>query len=162
MTCPCRGGDAVLLLDYALGRLAPAQAATVGEHARECEDCALALVEYSSVSDALDLWEAPAVSTRFNRQLWERIERAASAPWYSRMADWLRLISVKSAIPVAAMAVVIAAGFLLDHPSGAVHPAATSHVSAAEADQAERTLDDLQLLRQFDAAVAAPGPARSM
>jgi len=58
---------------------------------------------------------------------------------------------------------------LLDHPSGMNTPPATARVSATEADQAERTLDDLQLLRQFDAAVGgdvrgkpAPRPARPM
>jgi len=161
MTCPSRRTDTTLLLDYAMGRLTPAQSALVAHHASECDDCATALVEYSSVSDALDLWKAPPVSTQFNRRLWERIESAARAPWYAQVADWFRSRSLKPGIPVAATALLIAAGFLLDHHSGAVIPA-TSRVSAAEADQAERTLDDLQLLRQFDAAVAAPRAARSM
>jgi hypothetical protein len=38
----------------------------------------------------------------------------------------------------------------------------TGGVSAVEADQAERTLDDLQLISQFDAAVDAPRPARRL
>lgn len=162
MICPSRRKDTTLLLDHASGRLAPAQSAPVAQHVSECDDCAAALLEYSSVSDALDMWEAPAISTHFNRRLWERIEAAASAPWHVRVADWFRFHSLKPAIPVAAAALVIAAGFWFDHPSGVSHPAATSHVTATEADQAERTLDDLQLLRQFDAAVAAPGSARPM
>jgi anti-sigma factor RsiW len=162
MTCPSRRSDTTLLLDYASGRLALAQSTIVAEHASECDDCAAALLEYSSVSEALDIWEAPPVSTHFNRRLWDRIESAASAPLYVRVADWFRFHSLKPAIPVAAAALVIAAGFLLDHPSNMGNPGATSRVSATEADQAERTLDDLQLLRQFDAAVAAPGPARAM
>lgn len=170
MTCPSRRGDMIknappaptLLLDYALGRLSGAQASAVAQHANECDDCAAALLEYSSVSDALDMWEAPPVSTHFNRRLWDRIESAASAPFHVRVADWFRFHSLKPAIPVAAVALVFAAGFLLDHASTMNKPSATSGVSATEAEQAERTLDDLQLLRQFDAAVAAPHPARPM
>jgi anti-sigma factor RsiW len=162
MTCPSRRTDNTLLLDYASGRLPGAQAADVARHANECDECAAALLEYSSVSEALDLWEAPPVSAHFNRRLWDRIESAASAPLYVRVADWLRFHSLKPAIPVAAAALAIAAGFLLDHTSTANKPPATNRVSATEADQAERTLDDLQLLRQFDAAVAAPRPARPM
>lgn len=162
MICPSRRSDTTLLVDYALGRLAPAQSAMVAAHASECDDCAAALLEYSSVSDALDIWEAPSVPGHFDQQLWNRIELAASAAWYVRAAEWFRFHSLKPAIPVAAVALVIAAGFLFDHPSALSSPAVTSHVTPAEADQAERALDDLQLLRQFDAAVATPGAARSM
>jgi len=162
MTCPSRRSDGTLLLDYALGRLAPQQSAMVAEHASECDDCAAALLEYSSVSDALELWEAPPVSAHFNRRLRGRIESAAPAQWYARVAEGFRFRSLKTAIPVAAAALVIVAGFLFDHPSGMVSPAVPGRVSAAEADQAERTLDDLQLIRQFDAAVATPGTARAM
>ncbi len=162
MICPTRRTDPAMLLEYALGRLGPQESGMVARHASECDDCAAALLEYSSVSDALDLWEAPPVSMHFNRQLWERVERAASASWYARVAQWFRLHSLKPAIPLTAMALVIAVGFLLDHPSEMVHPSPTTRVSAAEADQAERTLDDLQLLRQFDAAVAAPRAPKAM
>jgi anti-sigma factor RsiW len=162
MICPSRRGDTTLLLDYAMGRLAPAEYAAVAGHANGCDDCAAALVEYSSVSDALDAWEAPPLSAHFNPRLWERIERAASAPWYGRSAESVRFQWLKPAVSLAAAALVIAAGFLLDHRSSVSGAAATSRVSATEADQAERTLDDLQLLRQFDVAVAAPGSARSM
>src|SRR5579884_1823451 len=82
MTCPSRRSDNTLLLDYALGRLAPEQSSMITQHASECDDCAAALLEYSAVSGALDLWEAPPVSPHFNPRLWERIESAASTPWY--------------------------------------------------------------------------------
>ena len=72
------------------------------------------------------------------------------------------LLLVDQQTPLWTVALVMAAGFLFDHPYALSSPAATSHVTPAEADQAERALDDLQLLRQFDAAVATPGAARSM
>ena len=162
MTCPSRRGDTTLLLDYAFGRLARGQAALVAQHASECDDCAAALVEYSSVSDALDLWEAPTVSTQFNRRLWDRIERTAAAPSYTRAAEWFRPRSLKPAIPVAAAALVFAAVFFFDHSARMAKEPTTGGVSAVEADQAERTLDDLQLISQFDAAVDAPRPARRL
>ena len=162
INCPSRRKETTLFLDYASGRLSAAEAAVVAQHANECDDCAAALLEYSSVSDALDFWDAPPVSPQFNRRLWDRIEAAADAPFYVRVVDWFRFHSLKPAIPVAAAALIIAVGFLFDHPSGIKNPPANNRVSATEADQAERALDDLQLLRQLDAAVAAPRPARPM
>ena len=162
MTCPSRRGDTTLLLDYAFGRLARGQAALLAQHASECSDCAATLVEYSSISGALDLWEAPAISTQFNRRLWDRIERAASVTWYMRAAEWFRPRSLKPAIPVAAAALVFAAVFFFDRTVRMANTPTTGGVTAIEADQAERTLDDLQLISQFDAAVDAPRPARRL
>ena len=61
-------------------------------------------------------------------------------------ADW------KPVFPLAVAVVVITAGFLLDHPGDR---ADVRGVSVKEADQVEQTLDDIQLLHQFDS-VATP------
>ena len=72
----------------------------------------------------------------------------AADPWYTRFAESLRRGAWKRAFPVAAAVVVIDAGFVLDHKS--VTPRSTARVSIHEADQVEKTLDDIQLLRQLD------------
>jgi hypothetical protein len=79
-----------------------------------------------------------------------------------RAAEWFRLPSLKPAIPVAAAALVFAAVFFFDHTVRMANTPTTGGVSAVEADQAERTLDDLQLISQFDADVDAPRPARRL
>ena len=75
------------------------------------------------------------------------------------MIDSLRIANWKPAIPVAAAALLVAAGFMMDHPgslanrpAGAPGAASVVNVSATEADQVEQTLDDIQLLHQFEAA----------
>ena len=93
------------------------------------------------------LWEPAPVSLDFNRRLWQRIDAAASAPWYKGLAEALRFANWKPVIPLTAAALVMAAGFLLDHPRNGNQ---AQGVSVTEADQVEQTLDDIQLLRQFD------------
>lgn len=165
MNCP---SDPGLLLDYATGRLNAARAATLANHVRYCPACADTVLGYAAVSSSLDGWEVPPVSMDFNRRLWARIDASDGAPWYSRLAGIFRLGSGRLLLPLAAAALVIVSGFVLNHPYVS-HPAAAARVSADEVDQTERTLDeaeqtldDIQLLRQFDAAVASPGPAKPM
>jgi hypothetical protein len=138
MTCPLQTGETDLLLDYAAGRL-PAQ--EIAQHMAHCLACTQFLTEQAAVWKALDEWEPAPVSMDFNRRLWQRIDAAAAIPWYKNFgAIW------KPAIPLTAAMVVIAAGFLLDHP-GARQPG----VTLQEANQVEQTLDDIQLLDQLDA-----------
>ena len=60
-------------------------------------------------------------------------------------------------MPLAAAALMIVAGFMLDHPGSRPVtkgvPAAGT-VSITDAMQVEQTLDDIQLLRQFDPSAA--------
>jgi hypothetical protein len=130
-----------------------------------CARCGDFLEQQAAVWDALDEWEPmPSVSMDFNRRLWQRIDAAASAPWYRGLFDTLRAASWKPAFPVAAAILAIAGGFLLDHQGHRqVAPqAAVPGVSITEADQLERTLDDIQLLRQLDSVPAPNGASKTM
>jgi hypothetical protein len=68
----------------------------------------------------------------------------------------------KPVIPLAAACLLLAAGFVFDHKSSSpvVNPS-PAVVSASEAEQVEKALDDLQLLRQLDAGPAT-GASESM
>jgi anti-sigma factor RsiW len=147
VTCPLQQEEANLLLDYSAGRLDAARAGALALHMETCPKCASFRDEQTAVWNALDLWEPAPVSVDFNRQLWQRIEAAAAAPWYQRLGESLRFANWKPVIPLTAAILVIATGFLLDHP-GAQSPA--PGVSVTEADQVEQTLDDIQLLQQLD------------
>jgi hypothetical protein len=107
------------------------------------------------VWEALDEWKPAPVSLDFNRRLWQRIDAAEAEPWYRRLAAVLRATSWTPAIPLTAAVLAIAAGFIFDHPANravmAPAPSATVNV-----EQVQQTLDDIQLLHQFDAA-ANPG-----
>lgn len=142
MTCPLQTGETDLLLDYAAGRL-PARMTALAQHMAGCPACTQFLKEQAAVWNALDEWEPPPVSMDFNRRLWQRIDAAASVPWYKNFgAIW------KPAIPLTAAIVVIAAGFLLDHPGA--RQTREPGVTLQEATQVEQTLDDIQLLDQLD------------
>jgi anti-sigma factor RsiW len=149
MTCPLRTEETDLLLDYSAGRLDAARAAVFAHHMETCPDCASFRMEQKTVWDALDAWEPAPVSMDFNRRLWQRIDAAGVAPWYRSLVESLRFANWKPVVPLTAAILVIAAGFLLDHP-GAVNNTVPG-VSLNEATQVEQTLDDIQLLDQLDA-----------
>ncbi|MEP6716323.1 MAG: hypothetical protein ABJC09_12175 [Terriglobia bacterium] len=121
-----------------------------------CPACAVFCEEQTAMWGALDTWAPKSVSMGFNRALWQKIAAADSAPWYRRLADSLRSGAWKVTFPLAAAALLMAAGFMFDHQTGRVPPAGpgatvASGVSVSDAEQVEKTLDDIQLLRQFDA-----------
>ena len=166
MTCPLQTKETDLLLDYSAGRLDAAKTAALARHMDNCPVCASFRTEQTAVWNALDLWEPAPPSMDFNRRLWRRINAAAEAPWYQSLRDSLRLANWKPVVPLTAAILLIAAGFLLDHPgsNSGNNPPVTGvtvvGVSLKEADQVEQTLDDIQLLQQLDA-VSPPNAGNS-
>jgi anti-sigma factor RsiW len=164
MNCPIRNEEtADLLLAYTARRLDPAKTTLLERHMDLCPQCAEFRAGQDIVWQALDAWEAPAVTPDFNRRLYRRIEAEAAAPWYRRLfaAPWTMW---KPAIPLAAAGLVVVAGFVLDHPGSMSQPnvpPAIHVVGVAEAEQVENALDDLQLLRQLDGS-AGSGASESM
>jgi anti-sigma factor RsiW len=145
-----------ILLDYTAGRLNAVNSARFEEHMALCPECAAFSREQSMVWDALDAWEPVPVSLDFNRRLWQRIDAAEAEPWYRRLAAVLRTASWTPAIPLTAAMLVIAAGFVFDHPANRNAPAPAPVSATVTVEQVEQTLDDIQLLHQFDAS-ANPG-----
>jgi hypothetical protein len=166
MICPLRKEEtAHLLLDYSAGRLDAVRVAVLQQHMESCADCAAFRLQQAAVWDAMDDWQPAPVSPDFNQRLWQRIEAGDSAPWYERLAESLRFAHWKPVLPLTAAILMIAAGFLLDHPGGKISVQSGStvanSVSVTEADQVEQALDDIQLLRQLNAAPVS-GSAKKM
>lgn len=166
MNCPLgREETAHIPLEYSAGRLDKSRAAVFERHMESCPECVTFLAEQAAVWDALEAWEPPPVSLDFNRRLWQRIDAADAAPWYERLIESLRFAQWKPVLPLTAAILVIAAGFVFDHPGGktsvASGPSVASSVSVTEAEQVEQALDDIQLLRQLNAATG-PGNAKKM
>jgi hypothetical protein len=161
MNCPLKTEEtAGILLDYAARRLDSEMKALMDRHMKECADCAAARLEQTIVWDALDAWDPMPVSIDFNRRLWQRIDAMESAPWYERLAESLRMANWKPAFTLVLATLIVAAGFVLDHPGNRAPDgggSSTAGVSASEAEQVEQTLEDLQLLHQFDSATGAAG-----
>jgi hypothetical protein len=151
--------------------LGPKQAAALS-HFESCAACAQASAQQSVLFSALDAWTVPEVSAGFNRNLYAKIDAAMASPWYERWATAIRQTFAQPAFAVAAVALVTVGGFFLDHPAGLVagrvtlsrtmqaspqhwtqygtQHQATVQVSSTEAEQVERTLEDLEMLHQFD------------
>jgi anti-sigma factor RsiW len=169
--CPLEFEESVdLLLDYSAGKLEPAKRSLLEEHMNLCSACAAFRVGQAEVWQALDAWEPAPVSMDFNRRLWQKIDAAEAAPWYRKLADSLSMGAWKPALPLTAAVFLVAAGFMMDHQTSAslsqgvsvnssVNASVNDGVSVSEADQVEKTLDDLQLLRQLDAGVASQSSA---
>jgi hypothetical protein len=146
-----------LLLAYCAGKLESASTAELELHMKTCAECAAVGRTQSVVWEALAAWNPEAVSADFDARLYARIDAAASAPWYQRAFETLqafvRPLLAQPALPLAAAGLVVVGGFLLDHPASSlpVTSSVASNVSAVEAEQMERTLDDIEMLRQLDA-----------
>ncbi len=165
MKCPLWHEDSAdVLLDYSAGRLDKARAAALERHIETCDACAVFGVQQSALWSALDEWEPEPVSMDFNRRMWQKIDRLEAEPWYRRLADSLRLGAWKPVIPLAAAVVLVATAFVMDHSGNIpVSPGVreANDVSITEVDQVERTLDDVQLLKQFDSTVTETGESKT-
>ncbi len=164
-----KGKNAGVLLAYSAGKLHGESAVRVERHLSECPTCAAVGKAQSSVWQLLDTWDGPPVSRDFDRKLQARIQAAESASWLDKLSEavheFLRPILARPAFPLAAASFVIVAGFVFDHPGRVQNSPRTQaalHVSSVEIDKAdveqvEATLDDMEMLRQFDAKVDDTG-----
>jgi anti-sigma factor RsiW len=153
-----------VLLDYTAGRLDPARTALFNLHADRCPECASLRASQSAVWLALDEWKPAPVSIGFNRELWRMIDAdAQKSTWASAWGAAMRLSLWKRVAPLALGMVVVVTAFVWDHSaSQAGKMPANSNapivVTASDADQLDRALDDIQLLDSVDAAAAQAKP----
>jgi anti-sigma factor RsiW len=154
MSCQYQSEDRIdVLLDYTAGRLDDARRARLEAHMAECEECAEFRAEQGELWRALDRYETPEISAGFNRGVWQKIDAAAAEPWYACFGRGLREGAWKPVFPLAAAAALVAAGFLFDHHEGKAS-SQIALVSAAEAEQVQITLEDLQLLQNLNTTAA--------
>ncbi len=133
-------------------------------HFELCPACREDSLSQSALWKALDSWNMPDVSSGFNRGLYAKIDASLAQPWYERLAASIRPMFAQPSLALGLAGIVVAAGFVFDHsagpgasavsarPSYASAGAVALPVSNREAEQVERTLDDLEMLRQFDLA----------
>ena len=169
--CPLKSDETIeVLMDYTARTLDAVQSGLLERHMDQCLNCATFRDDQAAVWQALDAWEPAPVSMDFNRRLWQRIGEDQAAPWYTKIGFrnlglQIRGSAWKPALSVAAAVLVVATGFVLDHSgtrTGSPTTAVESRVTITEADQVERTLDDIQLLHQFDTAADGEPASRTM
>jgi anti-sigma factor RsiW len=158
-----------ILLDYTAGRLNRTQTALFDKHAGHCARCAALRMSQAAVWQSLDEWKPAPVSDGFNRELWRRIDADAhKSSWTQELAAVLQFSFWKRLAPLAVAMALIVTGYMYDHAgtqTGKLQPdsGASIVVTASEADQLDRALDDIQLLDEVDASATAPAkPASSV
>lgn len=158
MGCPIQTKDgAELILDYCAGRLTRERAEAVEAHARVCATCREMIDAQRAVWQALEHWDAPAVSGHFDRELYARIDaeehssgavikwaRAAAARWPP--FSWRMPIAVAAACAAVVLAIVVEIPGNRAVPQPAEPQARMEHV---DIEQVERTLDDMTMLKQL-------------
>lgn len=161
MRCPIETQEnAELLLAYCARRLDLETAAVLEHHMESCPACRTFHENQKAVWRALDLWEAMPVSDDFDRRLYNRIETEGSPLW-RRLLRPLQPLLARQSIPLAAAAcLLVMAGILLEHPGNLTTPVPPTRAEVVQAEQVERTLEDLELLREFQ--LTPPPDNRSM
>ena len=156
MKCPIETQDnAELLLSYSARRLNPERTAILEAHMEVCPQCREFRDGQRTLWEALDQWEARPISADFNRRLYRKIEEQEQLGWWDRIFGAGRPMFLRPALPLAATAcLVLVAGFMIDNLGRMDTPAGeTPQVRGVE--QVERTLEDMEMLRQFNL-VSAP------
>ena len=163
MRCPIETQEnAELLLSYSARRLNPEATAILEAHMELCPSCREFRDSQRVLWEALDQWDARPVSPDFDRRLYRKIEEQEQMGWLSRVFGSVRPVLWRPALPMAATAcLVLVAAFLSVNP-GTVPAPVADNPPAAEVEQVERALDDLEMLRQFDLAATAADASRSM
>src|SRR5580698_2996846 len=151
MNCPMEDQNSETLVAYAAGELDGEAAAAIERHLRGCPACRLMAAEQTALWNTLDIWEAPPVSPDFDRRLYRRIRDEVRLSWWERLSRPFRPMPLRQALPLAATAcLLVIASFLVQQPDKLAPSYPRGEV--VRADQVERTLDDLELLRQFGTA----------
>jgi anti-sigma factor RsiW len=150
MNCPIKTHEnADWLLDYSAGKLNAERTTLVERHMETCLDCARFVEGQRVVWSALSQWEPGDVSADFNRRLYQRIDQARPASWFNRLFRPLGPLW-RPVVPLAAACLLIIAGVALHAPEAAVpRNNAQARIEGIEPEQVERTLDDMQMLREL-------------
>jgi anti-sigma factor RsiW len=168
---PCLSADsAELLFAYVDGTLEAKELAALEAHIAQCEPCHEMVAGQRNLWQTMDVWEAPAVSADFNRNMHAFVAReAAKSSWatrWSAVVDQLAgLLTVKNLmVPAGAMALLVAGFMVVDRPvqtrQEPVAQVAAPQVlnekagmEDSEARQIEHVVDDLEALDKLDAAL---------
>jgi hypothetical protein len=162
MTCPMQTGNADILLDYCARALDAERTAMLESHMAHCRECNEMARGQAEIWAALDAFDAEPVSAGFDRKLYARIAESERVPAWERFwapvreylhgrPAWQPVLSVAAASAMVAVVLLVRAD--LAQPG----PATESAVDARGVEQAERLLEDLEMLRLLE----GPAPADS-
>ena len=147
MNCPMESRNPQMLVAYAAGEVDRETARALEMHLGVCAACRSLAADQTALWKMLDTWDAPGVTPDFDRRLYRRIREEVRFSWWERISRPFRPMPLRQALPLTVSAcLLLTAGLILQHP-GKMGPVAARH-ETVRVDQVERTLDDLELLRQ--------------
>ncbi len=162
--CPLQEGEqASTFLAWMDGTLASEESARLDQHATRCDSCRGALDAHRAVWSALDDWEPEPVSQDFNRRLYAAIESEQAQPWWKRAFAALLPVPFRPAIPVAATCLLMIGVFLFRAPEPVdLENKQAGVFERVDVEQVDRSLDDLNLLRELNEELNVEPSAESL
>ena len=147
MSCPIYNESPDLLMDYASGKLEFESQQRMDAHVQKCEICGDALAAQAMVWKAMDEWEAEPVSMDFDAKLYARIESEQTSVW-ARVKSFVVGDGFRwqpTAVAMAGTAALFLGVFLFQPPSVS-EPKDGVAIEAHEIEQAERALEDVDMV----------------
>jgi len=164
MRCPIETGESTeLFLAYGARKLGAEGTVAFERHLKVCPACSELAALQRAVWDALDVWEiGPVAAAEFDRRLFQRMEKEGS--WWDRVIRpfrplWVRPLLVRQGLPAAAAAGLLIFGAVwLQRPAGLPQTPVSTQVNVVAPDQADHTLEEMELMREFNGVVQAAEP----
>jgi hypothetical protein len=159
MLCPIQHDNSEILLDYCARKLNPETAVLLEKHIENCVECRNFANAQRLVWEALDTWDTMPVSMDFDRRLYARIEEHKHSNWWSKLKshEFFQPFGWKPAVPLVTAGATFALAVWLILPMEKpvmVDQSGQIRAESVDLDQAERDVDDLEMLQQL-----APAPA---
>jgi anti-sigma factor RsiW len=155
MSCPW----SEKLVSYVAGALDSREMAAVDLHLLGCEECRETASAQQAVWSALDDWSPAAAPMDFDRRLYARIAVESQRPWWHfSYRPWVSAFGFRAGAPVAAACVALVAAAFFYRPAGTIPvngPTPATIERKVDVEQMERTLDDLDMLKQMSVTVQA-------
>lgn len=137
------------MIDYAAGKLAGAERASLAEHWAQCPGCRGRAEGFSLVSRVLDDWDTPEISSSFNRRLRQRIAAEEALGWnWERVIGWLRRPATAAAF--AAMLLMGSITVWQSRPAPVLAPSPEEVARLHPTDEIMTVVDDFDMLASFD------------
>ncbi|MEO8661690.1 MAG: hypothetical protein ABI693_24690 [Bryobacteraceae bacterium] len=161
MKCPVQsGGNAEILLDYCAHSLDAQRAALLEQHMVECADCQAFHDAQSALWTTMDAWPSYPEPPDFDRKIFAQI---AAETHQSRWRQWRNVIEtahMQPAMPIVGACLAVLAGLLFQttRPAAALGEPpmhAEFRVEPSDVEQAESTLEDLEMLRRLPSVAAS-------
>ena len=149
MRCPVQNGNPDILLDFCARRLPPEAEAILSQHMLVCLECRQIAEAQETVWSALDSWKPESISPDFDDRLYARITEEERRTFWSRIFG--DRLSWKPALPLAAGCAAMALALIVNMPRHAPVSvqAPEMRVENIDAEQLERAVEDMEMLRQF-------------